>query len=392
VGLVTTAYPPERTDLEQVTRLTRSFREQPTPELARSAQRSVASAISANERLQYALHPWTSYAIVPVFALANAGVHIDGGLLSDAAGSPITLGILFGYVFGKPLGVLGAAWLASRPWTFALRRALSWPVIAGGGTVAGVGFTVSVLISSLALDGHQLEEAKLGVLAAALVSTLVAWGTFQVIKRLPAEVRARQIAGTYEDLLDLSEDVDPERDHIRGSADAPVTLVEYGDYECPYCGRAEPVVRELLEDFGDDLRYVWRHLPLSDVHPNAQNAAEAAEAAAAQGAFWEMHDKLITHQDQLGAPDPERHAEELGLDVERFRDEMRRRVYAPRVAEDVASADESGVAGTPGFFINGRRHRGAYDVETLTSLVRAARNRARAMESAARQTEPEPVG
>ncbi|MGA6946398.1 MAG: Na+/H+ antiporter NhaA [Solirubrobacterales bacterium] len=392
VGLVTTAYPPERGDLEHVTEQARSFREQPTPELARSAQRSVASAISANERLQYALHPWTSYGIVPVFALANAGVHIDGGLLSDAAGSPITLGIVFGYVVGKPLGILGASWLASRPWLLGLRRALSWPVIAGGGTVAGIGFTVSVLIASIALDGRQLEEAKIGVLAAAILSTLVAWGVFQVIRRLPAEVRARQIAGTYDDLLDLAEDVDPERDHIRGPNDAPVTLVEYGDYECPYCGRAEPVIRELLDTFGDDLRYVWRHLPLNDVHPNAQNAAEAAEAAAAQGAFWEMHDMLIHHQDQLGAPDPERHAEELGLDVERFRDEMRRRAHAPRVAEDVSSADASGVAGTPGFFINGRRHRGAYDVETLSSLVRAARSRARAQQAAARASEPEPVG
>ncbi len=248
-----------------------------------------------------------------------------------------------------------------------------------------MGFTVSVLIASIALDGRQLEEAKIGVLAAALVAPFLAWVVFQVTRRLPAEVRARQIAGTYDDLLDLSEDVDPERDHIRGPDDAPVTLVEYGDYECPYCGRAEPVVRELLDTFGDDLRYVWRHLPLNDVHPNAQNAAEAAEAAAAQGAFWEMHDKLIHHQDQLGAPDPERHAEELGLDVERFRDEMRRRVYAPRVAEDVSSADESGVAGTPGFFINGRRHRGAYDVETLSNLVRAARSRARAQQAAARR-------
>src|SRR4051795_8229656 len=164
VGLVTSAYPPARDDLERVTELTRSFREQPTPELARSAQRSVASAISANERIQYALHPWTSYAIVPVFALANAGVHITGGLLSDAVGSPITLGIVVGYVVGKPLGILGAAWLGSRPWLFALRRALSWPVIAGGGAVAGIGFTVSVLIASLALDGQELEEAKLGVL------------------------------------------------------------------------------------------------------------------------------------------------------------------------------------------------------------------------------------
>jgi Na+/H+ antiporter NhaA len=391
VGLVTTAYPPERGDLERVTEQARSFREQPTPELARSAQRSVASAISANERLQYALHPWTSYAIVPVFALANAGVDLGGGVLGDAAGSPITLGILLGYVLGKPIGIVGAAWLASRPWLLGLRRGLSWPVTAGGSAVGGMGFTVSVLIASIALDGRQLEEAKIGVLATVIVAPCVAWLVFQVIRRMPDEVRARQIAGTYDDLLDLAEDVDPERDHVRGSGDAPVTLVEYGDYECPYCGRAESVIRELLDEFGDDLRYVWRHLPLNDVHLNAQNAAEAAEAAAAQGAFWEMHDKLIHNQDQLGAPDPERHAAELGLDVERFRDEMQRRVYAPRVAEDVSSADASDVAGTPGFFINGRRHRGAYDVETLSRLVRDARGRARAQQ-AVRASDPEPVG
>ena len=391
IGLVTTAYQPARGDLERATELARSFREQPTPELARSAQRSVASAISANERLQYELHPWTSYLIVPVFALANAGVHIDGQLLGDAVGSPITLGIALGYIVGKPVGILGATWLASRRVFGGLQRALSWPVIAGGGAVAGVGFTVSILISSLAFDGSQLEEAKIGVLAAAIVSPLVAWAIFQVVKRLPDEVRARQIAGTYEDLLDLSEEVDPERDHIRGSPRGPVTLVEYGDYECPYCGRAEVVVRELLDSFGDDLRYVWRHLPLNDVHPNAQMAAEAAEAAGAQGAFWEMNDRLLQHQDQLTPADLRRHAEELGLDVDRFWDDLRRREYADRVADDVASADASGVAGTPGFFINGRRHQGAYDIETLTSAVRRARDTAR-VRSASRSAEPERVG
>ena len=123
--------------------------------------------------------------------------------------------------------------------------------------------------------------------------------------------------------------VDPEGDHIRGPEDAPVTLVEYGDFECPYCGRAEPVLRELLADFGDELRFVFRHLPLSDVHPRAQLAAEAAEAAAAQGKFWEMHDKLFEHQDALAPSDLVRYAEELGLDADRFRDELRRRVYAP---------------------------------------------------------------
>ena len=125
------------------------------------------------------------------------------------------------------------------------------------------------------------------------------------------------------------------------------------------------------------MRYVWRHLPLNDVHPSAQLAAEAAEAAAAQGKFWEMYDMLLGHQGELTPRDLIRYANELGLDVERFRDELRRREYAARVSEDVASADESGVSGTPTFFINGRRHYGVYDIDTLTEAVRAAKTRAR---------------
>jgi protein-disulfide isomerase len=176
--------------------------------------------------------------------------------------------------------------------------------------------------------------------------------------------------------VDLSDDVDPERDHIRGAEDAPVTLVEYGDYECPYCGQAEVVVRELLRTFGDDLRYVWRHLPLIDVHPAAQLAAEAAEAAAAQGAFWRMHDTLLAHQDELTPGDLRSHAETLGPDTSRFWDELRRHDHGRRVADDVAGADASGVAGTPTFFINGKRHHGSYDTVTLASAVRSARTRA----------------
>jgi Na+/H+ antiporter NhaA len=375
-GLVTTAYPPSREELERVTELTRSFREQPTPQLARSAQLSVASAISANERLQYRLHPWTSYVIVPLFALANAGVHIDSGLLGDAVTSPITLGIVAGYVLGKPIGVLAGAWLGTRRWLTGVRPSLSWPVMAGGGAVGGVGFTVSLLISSKAFEGRELQEATLGVLAAALLASGVATAVFRAIRHLPAAVRARQLAGTADDLLDLAEEVDPERDHVRGSDDAPVTLVEYGDYQCPYCGQAEVAIRELLVSFGDDLRYVWRHLPLNDVHPNAQLAAEAAEAAAAQNAFWEMNDKLLANQDALTMRDLVEYAGELGLDVERFWDELRRREHEPRVADDVSSADASGVAGTPSFFVNGTRYEGAYDVETLTRVVRMARFRA----------------
>ncbi len=381
VGLVTSAYPPARSDLERVTEVARSFREQPTPELARAAQLSVASAISANERLQYRLHPWTSFVIVPLFALANAGIHLDGELLGDAATSPITLGILVGYVVGKPVGIIASAWLAAR--LGRMRLVLSWPSIVGGGVIAGIGFTVALLISNHAFDGQQLEEAKLGIFGAAIVSSLLAFAVFRLIERLPERVRARQLARTADELVDLTDDVDPDRDHIRGAHDAPVTLLEYGDYECPYCGRAEVFIRELLGSFGDDLRYVWRSLPLNDVHPIAQMAAEAAEAANAQGAFWPMHDRLLDHQDELTAQDLRHHAEELGLDVERFWDELRDRTYASRVEEDVASADTSGVAGTPTFFINGRRHQGAYDVQILTEAVERARNRARLSERAA---------
>jgi Na+/H+ antiporter NhaA len=378
VGLVTSAYPPARTDLEQVTELTRSFREQPTPALARSAQLGVAWSISLNDRLQYRLHPWTSFVIVPLFALANAGVHIDADLLGDAVTSPITLGIVFGYVVGKPVGILAAAWIASRTVLRGRRLGLSWPVITGAGVVSGIGFTVSLLIASIAFDGRELEEAKIGVLAAALLASLGAWATFRVIAHLPAPVRARQVGATADDVVDLSDDVDPARDHVRGAMDAPVTLVEYGDYQCPYCGQAEVAIRELLSSFGDELRYVWRHLPLNDVHVNAQLAAEAAEAAGAQGAFWPMHDLLLAHQDEIAPRDLGRYAAELDLDVDRFWDDLRRHVHADRVAEDVGSADASGVAGTPSFFINGRRHSGAYDVETLSAAVRAARNRAAA--------------
>jgi Na+/H+ antiporter NhaA len=383
VGLATGAYPPARSDLERVTELTRTFREQPTPQMARSAQLGVASAISANERLQYRLHPWTSYVIVPLFALANAGIHIDGDLLGDALTSPITLGIVIGYVVGKPVGLTLAVAISTK--LTGVQRSLSWPVIWLGGTVAGIGFTVSLLISGLAFEGRELEEAKLGVLAAAILATALSWVVSRVIRRLPESLRARQVAGTANDLLDLSDEVDPERDHVRGSDDAPVTLIEYGDYQCPYCGRAEIIIRELVDSFGDDLRYVWRNLPLNDVHPDAQLAAEAAEAAGAQGKFWEMHDRLLDHQDELSPLDLEHHAQALGLDIQRFWRDVKDHRFEERVSEDVASADASGVAGTPAFFINGRRHEGAYDLDILTREVRAAQWRESLTRQAAEQ-------
>jgi Na+/H+ antiporter NhaA len=375
LGLLTWAFPAPRSTLERATERFREFREQPTAELARVASVELRSATSPNERLQQLLHPWTSYAIVPLFALANAGIAVDGTFLARAFSSPITLGVLFGYVVGKPLGILGTSWLLTRLSGGRLRPPVGWAAVAGGGTIAGVGFTIALLVATLAFDGSRLEEAKVGILSAALAAALITWLLFRATALLPRRLRIRSLLGTAEDLVDLYIEVDPERDHFRGPIDAPVTVVEYGDFECPYCGRAEPVVRELLQEFGD-VRYVWRHLPLSDVHPNAQLAAEAAEAAARQDAFWEMHDLLFKHQDALGPRDLISYARELGLDVERFTDDLREHTGGARVAEDIDSADLSGVSGTPTFFINGRRHYGAYDIAALSKAVRAAGARA----------------
>ncbi len=371
MGLLTYAYSATRTSLEQASEAFRLFREQPTAELAQSAQGVVRSAISPNDRLVQIYHPWTSYVIVPLFALANAGIVISGSFLARAYTSPVTLGILLGYLVGKPVGTAGCAWLVTRITHGRVRPSVGWGAVVGAGAVAGIGFTVSLLIASLALQGTELAEAKLGILSAALGASGLTWIIFRLVNRLPTRKRLRALLGTAEVITDLVVAVDPARDHVRGPDKAPVTIVEYGDFECPYCGQAEPVVRELLRDFGD-LRYVWRHLPLNDVHPHAQLAAEAAEAAARQGKFWEMRDLLFDHQGALTSRDLIGYAESLGLDTGKFAADLRKHTGAAHVSEDVDSADLSGVSGTPTFFINGKRHYGAYDIETLTKAVKLA--------------------
>ena len=163
-----------------------------------------------------------------------------------------------------------------------------------------------------------------------------------------------------------------DRDHVRGPADAPITLVEYGDYECPDCGTAHPIVSELRRRLGDQLRVVFRNFPCPDAHPHAQRAAEAAEAAGAQGKFWEMHDKLFENFYALEDADLARYASEIGLDVERFERELSAHVYAQRVREDVDSGQRSGVNRTPTFFINGVRHGGFFSLPALLEAIGAA--------------------
>lgn len=371
MGLLAVAYPASRTDLERATEQFQLFREQPTAELARQARVELKSAISPNDRLQQLFHSWTSYLIVPIFALANAGIPLSHKFLSGAITSPITLGILIGLVIGKPLGITLTSWIATRLSGGRLRPAVGWASVVGGGAIAGFGFTVSLLIASLAFQGERLNEAKVGILGAGVLASMSTWLVFWATDKLPSSIRFRALFGSEIQLLDLADAVDIEYDHMRGPKDAHITLVEYGDLECPYCGQAESVIRELLADFGD-LRYVWRHMPLKDVHPHAQLAAEATEAAAAQGAFWEMHDLLIANQDQLTMPDIMRFAEGLGLDTDRFAEDLRRGVGTERIFTDIEGADRSGVSGTPTFFINGRRLYGSFGIAALTEAVRSA--------------------
>jgi Na+/H+ antiporter NhaA len=368
VGLLASAYPPSREELSRAGAVWRLFREEPTPRYARAAGRTMSLVVSPNERLQQLFHPWTSSVVVPLFALANAGVAFEGQSLGQLVTEPVFIGIVAGLLVGKPLGILGATWLATRSWFGGFPRTAPWPPLAGAATVAGIGFTLSLLIADITFRGRELDEARLGVLTASVLASLAAMAVFTVVRRLPQ--RAAGDRGTVAPVItDLAEDVDPDVDHVRGPLEAPVTLVEYGDFECPYCGRAEPVVRELVQRFGDDLRYVFRHLPLVDVHEHADIAARAAEAAAAQGRFWEMYDRLMPESNPVRYPDLRSYAAEIGVDVDQFLDDLHHHRYIDRIERDVRSADASGAAGTPTLFVNGRRHEGSHDVDALAASI-----------------------
>ena len=385
VGLSTSAYPPRRSDLQRASGLARAFREQPSAALASEAARRITRALSPNERLQHALHPWTSFVVVPLFALANAGITLSGGVLDRAFSSPLVLGVVIALVIGKPVGITLGAWLATRRVFGGLPLAVPWPSLVAVSSVAGLGFTVSLLIAELSYSGPLLEEAKVGILAASLCAALVGTLMLRALALLPQEWRLRTQGRLAPPIADLTVPVDPERDHLRGPPDAVLTLVQYGDYECPYCRSTAPVIRRLMERFDGRLRFVPRHFPLPDVHPYAALAAEAAEAAGAQGRFWEMHELMYERQDHLQLPDLIRYAGELGLDLAAFEEDLLASRFADRIASDVEGGESAGVAGTPTFFVNDRRFAGAYDLESLErALLEGLRDREAALAAAGR--------
>ncbi|GAA1504643.1 Na+/H+ antiporter NhaA [Nocardioides humi] len=363
-GLLVPAADPDRRLVQQAAERVRRFQQSPLPEVQRAARHSLNRAVSVNERLQEALHGWTSFVIVPVFALANAGIDLRDGVLGDALSSPVTWGVVLGLVVGKLVGIGAGALGAVRLRLGSLPEGVAAGHTLGGAALSGIGFTVSLLIIGLAFTDQRLQDqAKVGVLLAAVLAVVVGWLAFAVAARFFDQRDAALPTR-------LSDPVDPERDHVNGPSDAPLTLVEYLDFECPFCARATGAAREVRDHFGDRLRYVPRHLPL-DVHPHAVLAGVAAEAAGEQGRYWDMHELLFESQAHLERDDLLGYAERLGLDVDRFAADLDDPALVARLERDMASAEASGVRGTPTFFVGERRHEGPFDAQSLIAALEA---------------------
>lgn len=373
IALILPVYPPRRSEVERAGELTRAFRQSPSSDYARAAQLGVLRAVSVNERLLRFYQPYTAFLVVPIFALANAGVVITGQTVADAVGSPLTWGIVLGLVVGKLVGITTATAVFSRLRPRSLPPGLPLSQISGASALAGIGFTISLFIVDLAIDSPILaNDARVGVLTAAVIATVLGWALFRLSDwRHPPS----QATGML-----LLRPVELGRDHIRGPVDAPLTLVEYGDFECPFCSKATGSISDVRAHFGDSLSYVFRHLPLDEVHPHARFAARASEAADAQGRFWEMHDHLFAHSDALDEDEIFGYAEDLGLDMDRFEKEMRTGEHRLRVEDDELDAETSDVAQTPTFYLGVTgsqltRHSGPLDSATLIRRLEEARGR-----------------
>ena len=367
VALLIPVFPPRRMDVERAAELTRAFRESPNTTYARAATRSLRDSLSINERLQTAWSPYIAFIVLPIFALANAGVRLDPATLAAAVVSPLTWGVIAGLVVGKFVGITGATALVRVLRIGRLAPGLTMPRIAGGAALSGIGFTIALFIVGLAIEDPETQDlARVGVLAASVIAFVLGWAIFEIADRLqpPQAIGAR-----------LARPFDPERDHFRGRLDAPYQIVEYGDFECPFCSRATGSIDAVIAHFGDDVRWVWRHLPLETVHPHAKEAAQAYEAAALQGQFLEMSRTLFAHQDKLTTDDLCDYARELGLDMDRFVADLRSPGVVRRVEDDMLDAEMMDLHSTPTFFIGERRHKGPYDSATLIRALDAERER-----------------
>lgn len=370
VALLIPVFPPRRGDVERTATLTQAFRESPNPAYAAAVTRSLRDSLSINERVDAAWRPYISFGVLPIFAFANAGVRLDAETVRDAVTSPVAWGIVVALMVGKFVGITGATALVRALGRGQLAPGLGLNRIAGGGALSGIGFTISLFLVPIAISDPETQNiARVAVLTASVLAFFAGWGMLVVGDRVwpPRPVGAM-----------LARPFDAPRDHFRGSAAAPHEIVEYGDFECPFCSRATGSIDAVLEHFGEStVRWVWRHLPLDGPHPHAQEAAQAAEAAALQGRFIDMAQVLFANQDRLEAADLCMYAADLGLDPERFMEDFQSPRVLRRIHDDRLDAELMDLASTPTFFVNGRRHVGPYD---SASLIRALEKTASARE------------
>ncbi len=367
IALLIPVFPPRRGQVERTAELARAFRQSPSPEYAAATARSLKESISINERLQRSYGPYVSFLILPLFALANAGVRLDGETLAAAATSRLTWGIIAALVVGKTVGITGAAAMMRASGLGRLAPGLTLARVGGGAALCGIGFTISLFIVELAVEDPALQaQARVGILAASGTAFVLGWAWFRILDRVqPPSSTGRILARPF----------DPERDHFRGDPSAPLQLIEYGDFECPFCSRATGSIDEVREHFGPRLVYVWRHLPLSRVHPHAEEAARASEAADRQGAFREYSQLLFRRQEHLDSADLIGYAGDLGLDMEQFRDDLQSAPVANRVKDDALDAEFMDLSSTPTFFIGMVRHAGHIDASTLIRELNASSER-----------------
>jgi Na+/H+ antiporter NhaA len=362
VALLIPVFSPQRQEVEAAYAQTRAFRQSPTPRYALAAQRRLRDSISVNERLQVSFAPTVSYVILPLFALANAGVRLDASSLAAAWRSPLFWGVVAGLVVGKLVGITGSTWLVIRTRMGQLAPGLTLDRVAGGAALSGIGFTISLLIIGIALpDPRAATPARLGVLVATVVSVLLGWAMFAAMERFKPRAPVGKV---------LLRAFDPRRDHYKGRPDAPLVIVEYGDFECPFCSRATGSVDEVLARLGDEVVWVWRHLPQTRVHSHALESARASEAASIQGQFLPYGTELFTQQDRLEREDLLDVAERLGLDLDRFVSDFEGADVARRVQEDADDAEIMDLLSTPAFFVNGWRLVGPYDADSLIEALR----------------------
>ncbi|SFR84244.1 sodium/proton antiporter, NhaA family [Agromyces sp. CF514] len=360
IALLVPVYRPNRRDVEHALDLARTFRQSPNTEYARAAANSLRESISINERLQSAYAPYVAYVILPLFALANAGVQLSPEILAGAVGSSVTWGIVIGLVVGKLVGVFGSTALLRVLKLGEFGPGLTLDRILGGAALCGIGFTISLFIVDLAIDDETAQnEARVGVLAASVIAFVLATIIFRISDAARPDLDTGQT---------LARPIDSKRDHVFGSDDAPYTIVEYGDFQCPFCLKASGSIQEVKAELGDQLRYVWRHAPLEQVHPNALAGAEASEAASLQGKFFEFERGLFADQDNQRPSDIIALARDLGLDVEKFEADLTSPKVTGRVRDDMLDAEAMGISSVPTLFVNGRRHVGPYDAQ---SLIRA---------------------